>query len=142
MEKWEQYKALHDDENISCDDALVISNYCISNQLPAPTLRVVMPSTAFEDGMTIDDFVKLNGFPSDEPVHVMGKWGSKVPVEMKQVRIAADNNDVNEYPGWEDYFLMLNVSNAQQRSKEEAVMYVFQNDPAKEQEFFGDFEKL
>jgi hypothetical protein len=37
---------------------------------------------------------------------------------------------------------MLNVSNAQQRSKEEAVMYVFQNDPAKEQEFFGDFEKL
>jgi hypothetical protein len=61
---------------------------------------------------------------------------------MKQVRIAADNNDVNEYPGWEDYFLMLNVSNAQQRSKEEAVMYVFQNDPAKEQEFFGDFEKL
>jgi len=77
MEKWEQYKALHDDENISCDDALVISNYCISNQLPAPTLRVVMPSTAFEDGMTIDDFVKLNGF------HRMNLFMSWVSGEVK-----------------------------------------------------------
>jgi hypothetical protein len=107
MEKWEQFKALHDDENLSCDDSVIIAEYCRRNHLAEPNMRVVIPGQAFEDGMTLYDFTELNKFPSDEPVHVMGKWGSKVPVEMKQIRIAADNNNVAEFPGWEDYFLML-----------------------------------
>lgn len=142
MEKWEQFKALHDDENISCDDATAISEYCTRNQLNEPVMKCVMPGQAFEDGMTIYDFVELNKFPSDEPVHVMGKWLDKDPIEMKQVRIAADNNNVAEFPGWEDYYLMLNFSQYTVFTKETAVMYVLNMNPAKEDAFFSDFEVL
>jgi hypothetical protein len=141
---WKDWTSQNTGENISIPDAEEIAEYCKTNKLPVPTMKIVNNQNRdFVEGLTFNEAFNQNNFPPNEDYLVMGAFSTlPQPILMATIKTAVIDNDKNGNHGFEDYFTVTNMTQVQQESREKVLMDVVRADYELQKVIFGEFDQL